>query len=244
MIQKWSLKHLGGIDLTALGPPAKRNATVTHHFPPFKFMFKSPFAKQTSLTTEIASDANIPASDLTNKLEKMISDAVPSNEHEDKVDQLVESFKRMMNKNEIPLHISEEQIDEGQGSEAQKIVENLNAEINSTKDVDKAVIGSGSAQIIQDNGIAFDLPPIEEKEENSAIEEKPADFSEILEDKTFDLADKLKKMMISDAGPAPVAGDPVDELAESFKNMVDKSAVIISNTDAPPSPAESEIAVR
>ena len=51
-------------------------------------------------------------------------------------------------------------------------------------------------------------------------------------------------MMISDAGPAPVAGDPVDELAESFKNMVDKSAVIISNTDAPPSPAECEIAVR
>ena len=142
------------------------------------------------------------------------------------------------------MHISEEQIHEGQGSEAQKIVENFNAEINSTKDVDKAVIGSGSAQIIQDNGIAFDLPPIEEKEENSAIEEKPADFSEILEDKTFDLADKLKKMMISDAGPAPVAGDPVDELAESFKNMVDKSAVIISNTDAPPSPAESEIAVR
>ena len=200
-------------------------------------MFKSPFAKQTSLTTEIASDANIPASDLTNKLEKMISDAVPSNEHEDKVDQLVESFKRMMNKNEIPLHISEEQIDEGHGSEAQKIVENLNAQINSTEDVDKAVIGSGSAQIIQDNGIASDLPPIEVKEE------KPADFSEILEDKTFNLVDKLKKM-ISDAGPAPVAGDPVDELAESFKNMVDKSAVIISNTDAPPSPAESEIAVR
>lgn len=29
MIQKWSVTHLGGIDLTSLGPPAKRKGLET-----------------------------------------------------------------------------------------------------------------------------------------------------------------------------------------------------------------------
>ena len=235
MIQKWSLKHLGGIDLTALGPPAKKNATVTHHFRPFKFMFESPFAKQTSITTEIASDANIPASGLVNKLEKMISDAVPSLGHEDKVDQLVESFKRMMHKNEIPERINEENADEGHGSEAQKIVDNLGAAIIST-DVDKAVVRS--AQIKQNIGFVSELPSLEEI---SDVEVKPAAISEILEDKTSDLADKMKKM-ISDVGP--LTEDPIDEIAENFKDMVEISAVVISNTDSSPNLAESIVVAR
>ena len=47
VIQKWSLSHLGGIDLTTLGPPVKRaEAKADAKFEnPFHFKFQFPFGK-------------------------------------------------------------------------------------------------------------------------------------------------------------------------------------------------------
>ena len=47
---------------------------------------------------------------------------------------------------------------------------------------------------------------------------------------------------ISDVGP--LTEDPIDEIAENFKDMVEKSAVVVNNTDSSPNVAESIVVAR
>eukprot|EP00596_Hydrurales_sp_CCMP1899_P010855 CAMPEP_0119052942 /NCGR_PEP_ID=MMETSP1177-20130426/74079_1 /TAXON_ID=2985 /ORGANISM="Ochromonas sp, Strain CCMP1899" /LENGTH=149 /DNA_ID=CAMNT_0007032691 /DNA_START=227 /DNA_END=676 /DNA_ORIENTATION=+ len=68
VIQKWSVAYLGGIDLTSLGPPAKRKGLETSPDPPVKRIDKIDSIKDTidSINKDISS--SIIKSTLTNKV--------------------------------------------------------------------------------------------------------------------------------------------------------------------------------
>lgn len=195
MIQKWSLKHLGGIDLTALGPPAKRNTSTTHHTPPFKFMFKSPFAKNVPLATVLISDTSNLASGLAVKLEKMIAESASSDKK--KVDELAESFQRMIHdstlvtdENKIDIDLPEKHIDEGHGSDVKIIDANPDILLNSDTNLEEQVVGS--APIMDALDIASNISPVQEQLIVGSL---------LINNKTSDLTDKLEKML-SDAAPS------------------------------------------
>ena len=108
IIQKWSVKHLNGIDLTSLGPPVKKDLSTSNISPPFHLPFKLPFSHQidtdiipppldeneTSLKITDSDHKSDLIPDLAEKFEKLLQES--SNSNEEIVEQLADNFKKMV----------------------------------------------------------------------------------------------------------------------------------------------------
>ena len=90
VIQKWSLSHLGGIDLTTLGPPANRAQLKTDakHENSFHFNFHNPFVNKPVITNAVEGEGvhdqveNLESSELVPQPGHVSIDKIPEEETE------------------------------------------------------------------------------------------------------------------------------------------------------------------